>query len=60
MTQEVSKMWSELVDANWEMSHNCSPEAIMRYINAERTLRVEIGDREYSRFILMGQKMFGV
>lgn len=60
MTQKTSKMWNELVDANWEMSHNCSSEAITRYINAEQALRVEMGDEEYSRFILMGQKMFGV
>jgi hypothetical protein len=60
MTNEVSKMWSELVDANWELSHNPSPEAITRYVNAEVTLRREIGDDEYRRFIRMGQQMFGV
>lgn len=60
MTNEVSKMWSELVDANWELSHNPSPEAIARYVNAEVTLRREIGDDEYRRFIRMGQQMFGV
>mgnify|MGYP003336812184 CR=1 FL=1 len=56
----VSKMWSELVDANWELSTIPTWENMERYNNAKNALIDTIGQDEYDRFIEMGRKMFGV
>jgi hypothetical protein len=60
MTQEVSKMWIELVDANWELSKRMSWDNMERYKKAKAALITEVGQAEYNRFIENGRKMFGV
>ena len=60
MTQEVFKMWNELVDANWELSKRMSWDNMERYKKAKAALITEVGQAEYNRFIENGRKMFGV
>jgi hypothetical protein len=53
-------MWSELVDANWELSKRMSWDNMERYKKAKAALITEVGQAEYNRFIENGRKMFGV
>ena len=62
MTNEASKLFSELVDVNWELSH-AENEVVKRALTDRywlivSQLKEEMGTKEYYTFIENGRKMF--
>lgn len=72
MNERASKLFSQLLDVNWEISQHKahkrqSPTFFAdlialeeRYAEIELEVKAEMGETEYHRFIQQGKKMFGV
>lgn len=64
MTQEAARLFSELVNVNWELSQE-SPLSdkdglITQYNELRKALIQEIGGEEFNRLITQGKRMFAV
>ena len=70
MTERANKLFSQLVDINWEISqhkaHNRKSDTFFedlvsleeRYAEIETELKEDMGAPEYHRFVDMGKRMF--
>lgn len=62
MTQEQSRLFSQLVDKNWDLAHEEDPRKKMllakEFSRIRKALQDSMGLEEYERFVENGRKMF--
>jgi len=62
MTQSQSNQLREIIDLNWDLSHEVNPvkewEMAQELSNKKKALREDMGHEEYDRFMENGRKMF--
>ncbi len=63
LTPEQSKLFSKMVDLNWEIDHSKASfserlEMVREMNQIENDLQESMGKAEYDRFINLGRRMF--
>jgi hypothetical protein len=62
MTESQSNQLREIIDLNWNISHEANPVKKWDMVNElndkKRVLRDDMGHEEYDRFMDNGRKMF--